>query len=383
MQYVPYEALGKDVSRLGFGCMRLPTVKQDEQNVIDRPRAIQMIRHGIDSGVTYVDTAYGYHREESEVVVGLALKEGYRDKVTLTTKLPPWLVKERSDMDKLLDTQLRRLDVPYLDFYILHAQNKDTYERLSALGYKEFYDSALKDGRIKHTGFSFHDDKDTFFKILHDYDFELAQVQFNYLDVFDQATIDGVREAGRIGTGVVVMEPLRGGSLANPPKEIREMIEKEGRGWSPVEWAMRFVANFPEVKVILSGMSNEAQVDDNLRIFSQPDFVPGMLSDADIAFTDTLRTEYKKRIPIGCTGCEYCQPCPQGVKIPGIFRDYNEAVMLGNMDDFAWGYASTIKKEADASKCVQCLACENICPQHIEITKWLQTIDKKYQEIKK
>ena len=382
MQYVPYECLNKDVSRLGFGCMRLPTIKQGEENVIDREKAISMIRYGIDSGINYVDTAFGYHRGDSEVLVGEALKNGYREKVTLTTKLPPWNVNEPGDLDKVLDTQLKRLDLPYVDFYILHAMNKDVYEKLTALNFKDFYRRALRDGRIKHTGFSFHDDKETFLKILHDYDFELAQVQFNYLDLFDQATIDGVIEAGRIGTGVVVMEPLRGGALANPPAQIRKLIEDNPHGWSPVEWALRYVANRPEVKVILSGMSNMDQVQDNLRIFSQADVIPGGLTEEDLAFTDLLRSEYKKRIPIPCTGCEYCQPCPMGVKIPALFSDYNEAYMLDNMKDFVWGYEGKIKKEQDASRCVQCKKCESVCPQHIQITSLLGQLQKAYEENK-
>lgn len=381
MQYVPFGSLGFDVSRLGFGCMRLPTRKENGKRVIDRARAIALIRQGIDGGINYVDTAYGYHDGESEIVVGEALKGGYRERVTLTTKLPHWAVKEKGDLDKVLDEQLKKLDVPYVDFYILHAMNKTAFEKLSALDFQGFYQRALADGRIKHTGFSFHDDHPTFLKILDSYPFEMAQVQFNYLDEDNQAGLSGVKEAGRRGVPIVVMEPLRGGSLAKPPVEIRTVIKENERKWSPVKWALRYVADRPEVVTILSGMGTKQQVTDNLRIMK--DAAPNSLTDADRAFTARLRGEYQKRVPIGCTHCDYCQPCPRGVVIPDIFAAYNEAVMVDHLESMAYRYGNCIKDEKDASRCVQCKKCMEICPQHLDIVSWLKTVDQAYQTIKK
>ena len=381
MQYVPFGSLGFEVSRLGFGAMRLPTHMENGKRVIDRARAIALIRQGIDGGINYVDTAYGYHDGESEIVVGQALKEGYRERVKLTTKLPHWAVKEKEDLDKVLDEQLKKLDVPYVDFYILHAMNRDAFDKLSALDFRGFYDRALKDGRIKHTGFSFHDDYETFIRIMDSYPFDMAQVQFNYLDENNQAGLQGVIEAGKRHLPIVVMEPLRGGALANPPEEIRAIIRENPRKWSPVKWALRYVADRPEVVTILSGMSAKRQLTDNLRIAK--DAAPGSLTDEDRAFTASLREEYKRRMPIGCTHCDYCQPCPKGVVIPNLFAAYNEAMMLGDMGHLTFRYAGAVKDQKDASQCVACRKCETICPQHLPIVEWLKTVDTAYLKAKK
>ena len=268
MQYVKFGRHGLDVSRLGFGTMRLPTVKDGEKTVIDRPRAIGMIRRGIDGGITYVDTAYMYHDGESETVTGLALRDGYRERVQLTTKLPPWYCQEEKDMNRLLDEQLGKLGVAYLDNYLLHALNRDTFQKLQSFHYKDFLRQAIRDGRIRRAGFSFHDNYDAFMTILNDWDeWDLCQIQFNYLDDREQATVDGLREAGKRGIAVVIMEPLRGGALANPPGNVKERIAAYEKQRSAVEWAFAYVADHPEVSTILSGMSTPEQLEDNLRIF--------------------------------------------------------------------------------------------------------------------
>ena len=372
MQYVPFGKHGFDVSRLGFGCMRLPTVKDGDRDVIDREKAIGMIRHGIDEGITYVDTAYPYHGGESETVVGLALKDGYREKVTLTTKLPVWAVNEEKDMNRLLDEQLKKLDVPYLDFYLLHAMGKDRIEKMQAFHYKDFFKQAVKDGRVKHPGFSFHDDHDTFLRLLNDYDgWGMAQIQFNYLDDEEQAGEAGLREAGKRGVPIVVMEPLRGGALANPPQNVKELIDQNPRKRSAVEWAFAYIADYPEVATILSGMSTPEQLDDNLRIFDH--LTVGGMTEDDRAFAKELKKAYLSRMPVKCTGCEYCQPCPQGVHIPDIFEAYNAARMFDQPGRFTSSYARRIAQRQDVSQCVQCGACEAACPQHLNIIDMLQT----------
>ncbi len=311
MQKVPFGKLGFDVSRLGFGMMRLPTRKNEQgENVIDRELAIKMVRKAIDNGVNYVDTAYGYHDGESEIVTGLALKHGYREKVKLTTKLPQWLVHEAKDMDRLLDEQLKKLDVPYVDFYLIHALNRESFHKMQSLDYKSFLKRAKADGRIMHTGFSFHDDKDAFIEIVNDHDWDLAQIQLNYLDDEYQATVDGMYYAASRGIGIVCMEPLRGGAIANPPQNIREMMNSYDKQYSPVEWAFRYVSSFKEVCTILSGMSSMQQVEQNLEIFGR--VTTNNLNDQDSAFVKKLKKAYLERIAIGCTKCNYCQPCPRG-----------------------------------------------------------------------
>ena len=246
MQYVPFGRLGFDVSRLGMGTMRLPTMKNEEGNtVIDREAAIALIRRGIDNGITYVDTAYPYHGGESEIVTGLALKDGYREKVKLATKLPIWALKEEADMNRILDEQLKKLDVPYVDFYLLHAMNKDRMELMRSYNYKAFLKEALNDGRIRHAAFSFHDDKECFLDILHDYDWSMAQIQFNYLDDDKQATEEGLRAAGKAGVPLVIMEPLRGGALANPPADVKALMDAHESKRSAVEWAFAYISDFP------------------------------------------------------------------------------------------------------------------------------------------
>lgn len=378
MQYVPFGSLGFEVSRLGFGTMRLPTMQDGDKTVIDRKRAISLIRNGIDSGINYVDTAYGYHNGESEIVTGLALKDGYREKVKLTTKLPPWTLNEEADLNKRLDEQLKKLDVPYVDFYILHALNKDTFQKMQSFHYKDFYRQALRDGRIKHAGFSFHDNRAVFETILRDYDhWDFAQIQFNYLDNGEQATEDGLHLAGKMGVPIVIMEPLRGGALANPPQNVADLITAYPTPCTNVEWAFRYVADFPEVVTILSGMSNEDQLSDNLRIFS--DMKTGNLTEADKAFIQSLKDAYLSRMPIKCTGCRYCVPCPQDVAIPRIFAAYNDSMKFDNPSALKGSYAQMIENGCDASKCVQCATCEGLCPQQLPIMDWLQKVDAAYQ----
>ncbi len=376
MQKVPFGKLGFDVSRLGFGMMRLPVHEVDEGRVvIDRPEAIRMVRHAIDRGLNYVDTAYGYHDGESEIVTGIALKDGYRERVKLVTKLPQWLVNEHQDMDRLLDEQLTKLDVPYVDFYLLHSLSRDAFHKLQRLDYKGFLNRALADGRIRQVGFSFHDDHECFKEIIDDHDWNMAQIQLNYLDDEYQATVEGLRYAGRRGIPVVVMEPLRGGAIANPPAEIRAMMADNERKWSPIEWAFRYLGDFPEVATILSGMSTFEQVEENLDVFSR--VTPNNLTEADRAFVAELKKAYLARIGIGCTKCNYCQPCPEGVLIPRIFDMYNNAYMFDRYEQLRWQYNAIRKENGEASRCVACGQCEAACPQHLPIIELLQMVNDK------
>ena len=364
-----FPTIDRESSMLGFGCMRFPTTPEGK---IDEPEAIRMIRHAIDSGVTYIDTAYPYHGGESEIVVGKALQDGYREKVILTTKLPCWNVKTHEDMMRHLDEQLEKLQTDHVDFYILHAMNSDRLEQMQKLDYKKFYAEALAQGKIRYPGFSFHDNAEAFIRILDDWDqWKMAQVQMNILDDENQATLAGIREAGKRGIGVVIMEPLRGGLLANPPADVKAVYEQFADKRSPVEWGFRYLYSMPEVITILSGMSTWEQVVDNLRIFDLNE--RPVLTEEENALFKSVKATYMARTKTRCTGCRYCQPCPMGVQIPRIFQGYDGAMLRAD-SSFADGYAKIVADQADASRCVKCRKCEKACPQHLPIVQYLQEI---------
>ena len=373
MNYRKFPGTDVEASVLGYGCMRLP-VTNEENHPIDREEAIRLIRYAIDNGVKYVDTAYGYHNEQSEGLVGEALKDGYREKVTLTTKLPLWKVETYEDMEKLLDTQLSRLGVDYVDFYLLHAVNAASFDKVVGLGVFDFLDKMIEKGKIRYPSFSFHDDFETFKRVIDSYPFKLAQVQMNVLDEFNQATMKGIEYAASKGIGIVVMEPLRGGALTkNVPDEIKALYDSFEVKRSPAEWAFRYLYNRPEIITILSGMSAVEQVENNIRIFENAE--AGCLSETEKELLTNVRKAYEARVRVGCTGCEYCMPCPQGVKIPRIFRPYDEAAIFGDFTNFFERY----RREVGENSCVRCGKCEKACPQHIEIRKHLQKI---YEESK-
>lgn len=371
MKYRHFPGTDITASVLGFGCMRFPMF---EDQSVDRAQATAMLRHAIDSGVTYIDTAYVYHQGTSEEIVGEALEGGWRERVTLVTKLPVWKVEKYEDMERILDEQLARLRTDHVDFYLLHALDGEGYKKIRALGAHKFLDDMLKKGKIRYPGFSFHDDVKAFAEIAADYDWKLIQVQMNLLDEFNQATYRGVQEyAARRGIGVVVMEPLRGGALARTaPDEVQAIYDRASVSRSSVEWAFRWLIDKPEFVTILSGMSTMEQIDDNLRIFDQAE--AGCLTDDERSMLADVRAAYEARIRVGCTGCEYCQPCPRGVRIPKIFGGYDKACMFGAASDFAPHYLSLAEKGSGADQCVECGACESHCPQHIKIRSWLKTI---------
>jgi predicted aldo/keto reductase-like oxidoreductase len=372
MQMISVKDLGISVSRLGFGAMRLPTREIDGKQAIDREEAIKMIRRSIDAGVNYVDTAYVYHGGESERVVAEALQNGYREKVMLATKLPCWLVKTREDMDRLLGEQLKKLKTDHIDFYLLHALNHGSFENMKKLGYHEFLDKAVASGKIRFPSFSFHDDRDLFPKIIDDYPWKMAQIQMNLLDGDYQAGLDGMRYAAKKGVHIVVMEPLRGGSLATPPVEVQELYDAFPTRRSSVEWAFRYLYDMPEVMTILSGMSTMEQVKDNLRIFEGADV--GVINPEEEALLAKVKDAYLSRIKTSCTGCNYCQPCPKGVAISNIFRGYDNAAMLDKMPEFRGRYQTLTDEGKDASKCIACGLCEKACPQHLPVIRYLKEI---------
>lgn len=358
MIYRKFPGTDLKVSALGFGAMRLPTLPE-ENNPIDFPKAIEFLRKGIDSGINYVDTAYGYHGGNSERLVGEALQDGYREKVILATKLPCWLVEKYEDMERLLDEQLAKLKTDHVDVYLLHALSNDSFEKMNSLGFQKFLDDMVAKGKIKYPGFSFHDNYETFMKILGSYDWKVCQVQMNVLDEFNQATMEGVRAAAEKGLGVIVMEPVRGGALtARVPEEVKKLYASAPGNRTPAEWAFRWLIDKPQFMTILSGMTTDEQLEENLNTFSNA--TSNCLSPLEKIIMVKVRKAYEARIKVGCTGCDYCQPCPMDVKIPRIFQGYDRANMFDTLDHF---YANYKEKNAEF-KCVECGACVSACPQH-------------------
>lgn len=374
MLYRKFGKTNEMISTLGFGCMRLPIIEGDAKK-INEIEATKLIRHAIDNGVNYVDTAYPYHGSmseggESEPFVGRALKDGYREKVKIATKLPSWLIKSREDMDKYLNHQLERLQTEYIDFYLVHALDGNSWKKLEELGVKEFLDTALSSGKIKHAGFSFHGDVDAFPKIIDSYDWSFCQIQYNYLDEDFQAGKKGLEYAASKGLGIAIMEPLRGGRLAsNLPTDIDNLFKSENKR-TPAGWALSWVLNHPAVSVILSGMGQMFELEDNLKTCS--DIEPNSLSIKENAFLENIKLTFKGKLKNNCTVCGYCMPCPFGVNIPQNFKFYNEYFMFENPKKTLGSYNIFVKPEARASKCVECGRCETHCPQQISIIEDLK-----------
>lgn len=373
MQYRPFGKLDWKVSALGFGAMRLPIV-DGKSSQIDQPKATEMIRHAIDNGLNYLDTAYVYHEQKSETAVGIALKDGYRERVKIATKLPIWLVKTTSDFDKMLNEQLERLQTDHIDFYLLHALNKDSWQKILDLKLIQQAEKALADGRIRHLGFSFHDKLETFKKIVDGYDkWTFCQIQYNFMDTEFQAGKEGLQYAASKGIAVVVMEPLRGGKLAADIPAARPLWESAPIKRTPADWALQWLWNQPEVSVVLSGMSTLAQLKENLVSASNSSI--GLLTAQELELVEQVNKVLTARSPIPCTACEYCLPCPNGVNIPRNFASYNNAAMYNDIADSRLDYKMWIPDGEKAAECIQCDECLDKCPQQIAISTWMPVID--------
>ncbi len=367
---------GDELSILGFGCMRL-AVKDDR---IDEERATAQVRHAIDQGVNYIDTAWTYHAGESENFVGRALQNGYREKVKLATKLPSYLVNNSEDPDRFLNTQLWKLKTDHIDYYLLHTLTGGLWDRMEILGIRDFMDAARADGRIVNAGFSFHGLPEDFNRIVDAYDWDFCQIQYNYLDEENQAGTKGLKYAASKGLGVIVMEPLRGGNLGLPeaPAEIAAIWNESDVKRSPAEWALRWVWNHPEVIVVLSGMNEEAHVEQNLKIAGEAK--PDSLTGEELALIKRAGDKYMELMKVGCTGCGYCMPCPAGVNIPGAFEVYNKMHLFGNIPEGRMSYVVKLSgilrngTTSYASQCVECGQCLPKCPQSIKIPDLLKDV---------
>ncbi len=371
---------GDNLSILGFGCMRFPT----KGGSIDEPRAAAMIHEAIAKGVNYFDTAYIYHGGKSEAFLGGALSGGYREKVKIATKLPPFMVNKLENAKKIFATQLSRLQTDYIDYYLLHMlTDKPMFDRLFSLGVLKWLEELKEEGIIKNLGFSFHGSKSDFERIVKAYPWDFCQIQYNYMDENNQATKSGLQLAAGLGIPVIIMEPLRGGKLVNNlPEEVIKAFQNYDADRSPAEWALRWVWNHPEVNVLLSGMSNEEQVADNIRIagYAEAD----SLNKEELDIFEKVKQVMREKTKIPCTACGYCMPCPAGVDIPGCFSCYNDKYLLKDKS-MRWKYMQTLGamsvKPANASRCKSCGKCETHCPQKIAIRSQLKTVSKEMEGV--
>lgn len=365
MQYRTFDKTGQKVSLLGMGTMRLP-VTEDGQ--VDREAAISMIRHSIDEGINYVDTAYMYHDGESEKIVGQALKDGYREKVLLADKMPVWLAKDEEAMRSIFDEQFARLEVDVIDMYLVHNVTVPVWKRAQKFHLMDFLEEKRAEGKIRHIGFSFHDQLSLFKEVIDSYPWDFCQIQLNYMDKEFQAGEEGLHYAAEKGIPVIIMEPLKGGKLTDTlPPSVKALWKQAEIQRTPAEWALRWVANHSEILTILSGMSAPEQLEENLRILSQAK--PNSLTEKELSIIDQVSSEYNRLIQYSCTSCKYCMPCPKKIDIPTALRFYNEWFLYEGNPKIKADYPNWLVKDRQPGDCIACKACEDHCPQHLPISE--------------
>jgi len=367
MQYREFSVNKLNVSLLGLGCMRF-TVLENDNSKIDVDRSTSIVRYALEKGINYFDTAYPYHGGESEAFLGRALEGIRREDYHLATKSPVWLMENHDDFMKYLDEQLVNLNTNYVDFYLFHALNKNSFEKIKSLEFERFVERAKEEGKIRYIGFSFHDELPIFKEIIDHYPWEFCQIQLNYMDTEYQAGLAGLEYAKNRGIDVVVMEPLKGGKLAQSPEDVLQVWNRSQTSRTPVRWALKWLHGLQGISVVLSGMSSLDQLEENIGISSDDD----VLSPEDMDIVNMAAQIYRSRTKVDCTGCKYCIPCPQNVAIPNIFQLYNDAHVYGSMEEASKSYSILVEKEEDSSRCVECGLCEEKCPQNLAIIQYLK-----------
>jgi len=382
MQYRTMPGSDEPLSVLGYGCMRLPTkVGGAASSLIDKEKATRQIRGAIDRGVNYIDTAWPYHLGASESFLGeYVLKDGYREKVNIATKLPCMTIRSTEAFREIFNKQLAKLQVDTIDYYLLHALDGKTWSLMLELGIIQFMDEIKASGQVRHMGFSFHGKKEDFMTICDGYDFDFAQVQFNILDESFQAGIEGIDYAHSKGMGIIVMEPLRGGSLVGKiPKEIQKIYDEAPIKRSAADWALRWIWNHPAVTLVLSGLNEDAHIDENIKVAEEA--LPKALTEIELDIINRVRDTYYRLLQIGCTGCAYCMPCPAGIDIPAAFKNLNNYHMFGKIEASIYhaaylGVQTEDKKAHWTSSCIDCGKCEKACPQHLAIRHTFKQVQK-------
>jgi predicted aldo/keto reductase-like oxidoreductase len=376
-----------EVSALGFGCMRLPPRKLNRLRA-ETDKSIELIRYGIDLGINYIDTAWPYHLGDSEKILGKALKDGYREQVHLVTKLPMFIITNPNQFDSYLKTQMKRLQTDHIDAYLFHAVNQGQFNKIKKLGLINKMENAKKEGLIDNIGFSFHDTLPVFKEIIDYYAWDITQIQYNYMDTSVQATSEGLSYAASKGIAVVVMEPLKGGTLVNPPREALSIMNSADKRRTPADWALQFLWNKPEVSVVISGMNSKKMIQENCE--SADNSGINSLTKSEIDIINKLTEEFRKEISVPCTACSYCMPCPQGVNIPQNFACLNNVKLeksrfrrimtrrtyrkLENKK----AKVSHTNPNGNAKLCNKCGVCVTKCPQKIEIPKELEKVNKEF-----
>jgi len=377
MQYRLDERSGNKLSILGFGCMRFSRGISG----IDAQKAEQLILRAIETGVNYFDTAYLY--AGSEAVLGTVLSKNHlRDKIYIATKLPIANCRANADFDKYFTAQLSALNTDYFDYYLMHNINSlAQWNELCGLGIREWIAEKQSKGRFKQIGFSFHGAKDEFEKVLDAYDWDFCQIQYNYANEHYQAGVSGLKKAAERHIPVIIMEPLLGGKLAKGlSRAAVDTFKKVNADYSPAAWGLRWLWNQPEVTVVLSGMNEAAQLEDNLSAAETAE--PNMLTENEEAAYEKVLDIFKSTDKISCTGCAYCMPCPQGVNIPACFASYNASYTHGRVTSILMYITSTAANREGkslASRCVGCGKCERHCPQKIEIRRELKSVKRRME----
>lgn len=371
MKYRKFYKGNIDISSLGFGTMRFPTIKNEGD--IDIQKTTEMLDYAINNGLNYIDTAFTYHNGMSENFLGEYLeKRKVRDKIFLATKMPVWKIEKNSDLDYYFNIQLRRLRTSYIDFYLLHSLWQGSWEKVKNLNMLDFLIKKKEEGKIRFFGFSFHDEFNIFKEIIDYYNWDFYQIQLNYMDIDYQAGERGLKYAYEKGIQAIIMEPLKGGKLANPPQPIKNVFDEYKIKKSPVEWALSFLLNKKEILLILSGMSSFEQVKENIEVASKYEI--NSLNEEELKILSIARNEWLNIKSIGCTNCKYCMPCPNGVNIPKNFEIYNNYIMYEDLDEIASEY-QYLKEEERASNCRECGTCETLCPQNLKIIELLKLIN--------
>ena len=364
---------GNEISQLGYGCMRFTR----KGSGIDYEKAEKEVMLAIEKGVNYLDTAYLYPGSE-ECLGRILVENNCRDKVNIATKLPQYMLRSVKAIEKTFAEELSRLRTDHVDYYLMHMfTDYSEWEKLKALGIEQWIADRKADGSIRNIGFSYHGNTENFIKILEAYDWDFCQVQYNYLDEHSQAGRRGIEAAGEKGIPVVIMEPLRGGKLVNLPVRAKQELLNSGTGYTAAELGLRWLWDQPEIMCVLSGMNSTEMVEENIRIAS--DAEPGSFTEADRNLVERVKTIIREKEKVGCTGCRYCMPCPQGVDIPGTFYNWNLMYIEGKKNPVRFEYARNIgmrKETAFPSQCIGCGKCEQHCPQHIRIRDMLKKADR-------